>query len=220
MKAKVIHILAAVVLILGICASASAEGDAPSGHEAAFLDMINEARENPLAVAASMGMDPNRILLDFPEMKEILTEGLPPLSFNKSLYEAARAHTADMFDVGYYGYDSPDGRTCEDRITAAGYVPAASGESLGLSGFSNFIDPAESARTIFERMFRDQLDPAGTEQRNILDPGLTHVGVALGTGTLNLGGYTFNAYVVTCDFGRSVEKAGVQLIQLINQARS
>ena len=197
MKVKVFHIIAALFLMLGICPGVWAEDICPSEYETAFLDMINAARENPLAVAASMGMDPDRIILDFPEMQDILTGGLPPLDVDKNLYESARVHTEDMIEEGYYGYDSPDGRTYEDRIRETGYISVATGESLGLSGFSNFIDPAESARTIFERMFRDQLDPAGGEQWNILDPELAHAGIALGAGTLNLGGYTFNAYMIS-----------------------
>ncbi len=225
MKAKIIHIIAAIVLIFGFCVNASAEensleANGLSGYEVAFLDMINEARKNPLAVASSMGMDPDQILADFPELYDILTEGLPPLTFNENLHEAARVHTEDMLEEGYYAHDSLDGRTYDDRIRDVGYLPLLTGESLGLSGFSNFIDPAESVRTMFERMFRDQLDPAGGEQMNILDSELTHVGIAMGAGTLNLGGYTFNAYIITCDFGRSVEVAGMQLFQLINQARS
>ena len=139
--------------MLGICIGVSAEGNGPSEYEVAFLGMINEARENPLATASFLGMDPDQILLDFPELEEILTKGLPPLTFHKNLYEAAKNHTADMFKKGYYAYNSLDGRTYEDRIMATGYVPVAAGESLGLSGFSNFIDPGASARTIFESMF-------------------------------------------------------------------
>ncbi|HPQ43691.1 MAG TPA: CAP domain-containing protein [Syntrophales bacterium] len=219
MKVKGIHIIAVIILVLWFAPSVWAEDIGPSEYETAFLDMINAARENPLAVAASMGMDPNRIVLDFPERRDIITEGLPSLTADKNLYEAARVHTEEMLEEGYYGYDSLDGRTYGDRIRETGYIAVASSESLGLSGFSNFIDPAESARTMFERMFRDQLDPTAGEQWTILDPDLTHVGIALGAGTLNLGGYTFNAYIVTCDFGRSLDRAGMHLIQLINQAR-
>lgn len=220
MKIKVFYTIVVITLLLVPCINASAEGNDLSEFEAAFLSMINEARENPLATAESMGMDPDEILLDFPEMEEILTGGLPPLAFNKNLHEAARMHTEDMLEEGYYAHDSPDGLTYEDRIRDAGYIPVAMGESLGLSGFSNFIDPAESVGTIFERMFRDQLDPAGNEQMNILDPEFTQAGISLGTGALNLGGYIFNVYIVTCDFGRSVEKEEMEFFQLINQARS
>ena len=220
MKSKAIHIILVFALIFGLCITVSAEANDLSEHELAFLELINEARENPLAVASSMGMSPDRILQDFPELQDILTEGLPPLTFNLSLYEAARGHTEDMLENGYYSHDSLDGRTYKDRITATGYLPKAIGESLGLLGFSNFIDPAEAVATMFEKMFRDELDPSSIKQRNILDPDLKHVGIALGTGTLNFGGYIFNIYMVTCDFGSNVEKAGMQLFQLINQART
>lgn len=220
MKSKAIHITLILALIFGLCISASAEANDLSEHELAFLELINEARENPLATASAMGMDPDRILLDFPELKDILTQGLPPLTFNISLYEAATAHTEDMLENNYYSHDSLDGRTYDDRIRETGYHSLATGESLGLLGFSNFIDPAESVRAMFEKMFRDELDPSSIEQRNILDPELTQAGIALGTGTLNLGGYIFNGYIITCDFGSSVGKAGMQLFQLINQARS
>ncbi|MEA2015069.1 MAG: CAP domain-containing protein [Thermodesulfobacteriota bacterium] len=220
MKSKAIHIILVFALIFGLCITVSAEANDLSEHELAFLELINEARENPLVVASSMGLSPDRILEDFPDLKDALTEGLPPLTLNKNLYKAACTHTADMLENSDYSHDSLDGRTYEDRITATGYLPKASGESLGLLGFSNFIDPDEAVRAMFEKMFRDELDPSSIEQRNILDPGLKHVGIALGTGTLNFGGYIFNVYMVTCDFGSSVERAGIQLFQLINQARS
>ena len=79
----------------------------PSPHEEALLALINQARQNPLAVAASMGMDPEKILKDLPELEKILKEGLPPVTFNGNLYEAARAHTQDMFANGYYSHDLP-----------------------------------------------------------------------------------------------------------------
>lgn len=220
MKSKAIHIILLFALVLAFSTNVSAEESELSSHESAFLALINEARENPLAVAISMGMNPDRILKDFPELEDILTQGLSPLTFNMNLYEAARAHTEDMLEMGYYSHDSLDGRTYEERIAAAGYISVATGESLGLLGFSNFIDPDESVSAVFEKMFRDELDPSNTNQRNILNSELAHVGVAIGTGTLNVGADIFNVYLVTCDFGSSVEKAGFQLFQLINQART
>ena len=220
MKTKAIHIIFVFALIFGLCLSVSAEENVLSEHELAFLELINEARANPLETASSMGMRPDRILRDFPEMQDILTEGLPALTYHKNLYEAARAHTEDMFEEGYYSHDSLDGRTYEDRITATGYLPLATGESLGLLGFSNFIDPSESVRAMFEKMFCNELDPSSTEQWNILNPEFTQAGIALGTGTLYLDGYIFNVYMVTCDFGSRADVTGLQLLNLINQARA
>lgn len=220
MKTVILHIILMLGLAISLCTGASAQYGELSVHEIAFLDLINEARENPLAMAASMGMNPEKILQDLPDLKDVLTQGLSPLVFNKSLYQAAGSHTEDMLSKGYYSHDSLDGSTYNDRIASAGYLAVETGESLGLLGFSNFIGPEESVRAVFEKMFRDELDASNTERRNILNPELGHAGIAIGTGTLNLGADIFNVYMVTCDFGATVEKAGIQLFQLINQART
>ena len=213
-------------LTVGLFEHASAGEDIPSQHETALLQWINQARQDPLVVAGSLGMDTDRILEDYPDLEDILTEGLPPLRFNDNLYQAASAHTEDMLANNYYSHDSLDGRTCDDRIVESGYDAAATGESLGMLGFTNFIDPDEAVDLIFENMFRDELNPARTEDRNILDPDLGEVGVALGSAAFRVGGSLFNVYVVTCDFGASVpqdiseELMELQLLQLINQART
>ena len=230
MYSRIIHItLLAVAFILVFSASPSLAQDVSSRHEQDLLHLINQARENPLSVASSLGMDADQILQDFPELKDILINGLPPLSFNENLYAAAGAHTRDMLEHGYYSHTSLDGRTFEERIRASGYVPTATGESLGMLAFFNFIQPAKAVELIFENMFRDELDPARTERRNILAGDLEEVGVAMGTGTLNLSGSLYNVYLATCDFGAGkagkvqesiIREMELQLLQLINQARA
>ena len=220
MRSKIIHIiLLAVAFILAFSVSPSPAQDVPSQHEQDLLQLINEARENPLIVATSLGMDAEQILQDLPELKDILTNGLPPLSFNENLYAAAGAHTRDMLEHGYYSHISLDGRTFEERIRASGYVPTATGESLGMLAFFNFIQPAKAVELIFENMFRDELDPARTERRNILASDLEEAGIALGTGALQLAGSACNVYLVTCDFGFGVGEIEMELLNLINQAR-
>ena len=188
----------------------------PSVIELELLELINQARENPLGVAASFGMDADQILQDFPELEVILTNGLPPLSFNENLYAAASAHTQDMLENNYYSHTSLDGRTYDDRIVEKGYDPLVTGESLGMLAFSNFIEPAEAVALIFESMFRDELDPERTEDRNILDPDLEEAGVAMGTGTLNLSGSLYNVYLATCDFGAPLaEQEGPYLMGVV-----
>ena len=217
---RIIHIiLLAVVLFLAFSVSPCPAQDVPSQHEQDLLQLINEARENPLIVATSLGMDADQILQDLPELRDILIYGLPPLSFNENLYAAASAHTRDMLENGYYSHDSLDGRTYDDRIGEKGYVPTATGESLGMLAFFNFIQPAEAVALIFENMFRYELDPARTERRNILASDLKEAGIALRTGTLVLSGSACNVYLATCDFGSSVRKLELEFFNLINQAR-
>jgi uncharacterized protein YkwD len=198
----------------------SAAAALPSSQDEALLALINQARQNPLAVAASMGMDPEKIVKDLPELEKILREGLPVVTFNGNLYDAARAHTADMFANGYYSHVSPDGRGYDARIRATGYPAAATGESLGMLCFANFIAPSAAVGLIFEYMFRDELDPSRTEKRNILDPGLKEAGVGVDTGVLRLGGALWNVYLATCDFGAVISGPESELLQRINQARA
>ncbi len=60
------RILIAALLLLslfgGACGIVFAAEGVPSAQGEALLALINQARQNPLAVAASMGMDPEKIL--------------------------------------------------------------------------------------------------------------------------------------------------------------
>ena len=224
MNFRMIRILFLVLMLtFGICISSPASENIPSQHELDLLSLINEARENPLAMASSLGMDTDQILKDLPELNDILTEGLPPLTFNQNLYAAASAHTRDMLDNNYYSYTSLDGRTCDDRIIETGYIPVATGESLGMLAFNNFIEPAQAVKDLFENMFVDELDPSRTEKRNILEPELCEAGVSILTGTFNLDGSLWNVYLMTCDFAspdNEMPDIEMALLEMINKARN
>jgi uncharacterized protein YkwD len=215
-------ILFLIAFYAGLCGLASAEEDRAIYFDDEFylLELINEARENPLVMASSLGMDPEQILEDLPELNDILTVGLPPLTFNGDLYSAASAHSRDMLENYYYSHDSLDGRTINDRIIESGYQPAVTGESLGMVAFFNFIQPAEAVRFIFEDMFKDELNPVRTERRNILAPDLQEVGIGFGFGTFEMGGSIYNVYLTACDFATSsISLLELELLELINQAR-
>jgi hypothetical protein len=209
-------LLLSASLFGGASGISSAAAALPSSQDEALLALINQARQNPLAVAASMGMDPEQILKDLPGLEKILNEGLPVITFNGMLYDAARAHTQDMFANSYYSHDSPGGLGYDTRIRASGYPAVATGESLGMLAFANFIDPGDAAKRLFEYMFRDELDPSRTEKRIILDPLMKEAGISVDTGVISLAGAPWNVYLATCDYGNAPE---AKLLQLINQAR-
>ncbi len=187
--------------------------------EQALLGLINQARQNPLETAASLGMDPEKILADFPDLGNLLQQGLSPLTWNENLAQAARVHTDDMFAQSYYSNISPDGRSHEERICETGYPAVESGESLGMILFANFIDPENAVRLTFEYMFQDELDPLRTEKRNILDPCLQDAGVSFQSGALVMGKNRWNVYLSTCDFGSTLSCPEAELYKLVNQAR-
>ncbi len=212
-----------IILILGTFSPAFADADAFRKFELELqlLDRINDARMNPLAAAEAIGLDPDQVLSDLPQLEDLLREGFYPLYFNADLREAASAHTQDMLHQDYYGRVSPDGATPLDRIRSAGYLPEEAGERLGVLGFFNFIDPSEAVDRIFENMFREELDPNRTEPRLILSPRMEEVGIGFDGGALTLKGVRYNVYLVTCDFAKSpVSSLELAFLSLINQARA
>jgi uncharacterized protein YkwD len=215
-------LLFSLSLLLGSFHEGYAGKYAPSDEETVLLELINEARKDPLAMAASLGMDPEAVLRDLPELVDVLTAGLPPLNHDQRLYEAALGHTTEMVAHPYYAHASLDGRTYAERIRETGYAPAGCGESLGMVAFQNLMAPEEAVRIIFESIFLAELDPGTTKARNILNPDWTEAGIALGSGQFTRDGSVLNAYVATLDFGKPVvdmEAVERALLAVINTAR-
>lgn len=202
------------------------EGGEASVAEVLLFDLINEARSNPLDAVASLGLDPEEVLENLPQLADIMTEGLPPLVWDERLYSAAAGHTADMLEGGYYSNQSPDGREVADRIREAGYEAVVARESLGGLTFNNFMDSRAAAEKIFENMFLDELDPAREEPRHILSLYLKDLGVGIDTGKMTVGEKTYSVYLATCDFAaplpepESLEAVEREFLHLINQARA
>ena len=60
-------------------------------------------------------------------------EDKPPvgaLTMDPALQCAARVHSLDMVDRGYFAHDTPEGVTPWDRIESAGYDASARGENI------------------------------------------------------------------------------------------
>jgi len=220
-------IIAIILFSLPLCLGAYQEaypGEVvPSEAETYLFELINEARKDPLGMAASLGMAREAVLHDLPQLKDVLTGGLSPLKFDEKLYEAALGHTDEMIAGIYYAHSSIDGRTYAERIRERGYLAAACGESLGMVAFKNFMAPAEAVRIIFESIFLAELNPETKEERNILNPDMTEAGIVLDSGQFTAGGATLNAYVATLDFGKPVaDMAAIEraLVGMLNAARN
>ncbi len=198
----------------------------PSISEAALLEMINDARKEPLATAASLGFDPSKILEDFPEMKDVLIAGMPALQFNSLLYEAACEHNQDMIDRDYYSSVNPDGKNVDQRFADKGYVSEYSGETLGMLAFANFLPASGATRVFFESMFKDELNPENDYQKNILNENMGDAAVSIKASSKILNGTKFNTYTAVCDFGNKAsvdEKVGKierLLMILVNEFRT
>jgi uncharacterized protein YkwD len=93
-------------------------GFQPTAVEQLFLERLNDARSNPAAYGASIGLNLSGVA------------PAPPLAFNTRLIQAAYRHSLDMFTRHYFDHNTPQGITPLQRIHAAGNPAAAWGESI------------------------------------------------------------------------------------------
>jgi len=145
------------VLSLFACCFFLLGGPADADFESEVIDLVNVERE---------------------------TAGLPPLSYDTSLADAARGHSEDMGLQDYFSHTSLDERTVQDRIEDAGYTWNAYGENIaaGQSTPEHVIDAW-------------MLSPG--HRTNILDPNFCDIGV----GYAYVADSTYRHYW-TQDFGR------------------
>ena len=92
--------------------------------------------------------------------------GLPALSENSKLNQAAALKVADMFGRQYFAHVSPAGDQASDLVTRSGYKYLSVGENLALGNFSDDKDLVEA-----------WMNSPG-HRANILEDGFTEIGVA------------------------------------------
>ena len=92
-------------------------------------------------------------------------QGLPTLTMNSSLSSAARAHSQDMINRGFFNHVNPDGLTPSDRARNVGYNFIALGENI--CGNPS-IDAGHSS-----------LMGSPAHRANILNPSYKEVGIGI-----------------------------------------
>src|SRR4051812_45163133 len=104
----------------------------PSAYDQYFLELVNAARANPAATAASLGIGLN----DGLTAGTISDAPKAPLAFNPSLIAAAQQHSAWMLSSGTFTHTGAGGSSPGDRMTAAGYMFTGSwawGENIAIT---------------------------------------------------------------------------------------
>jgi uncharacterized protein YkwD len=104
--------------------------------------------------------------------------GLSPLSMDESLRSAARAHSRDMAQRGFFAHVDLDGRGLAERLRAAGIVFGYAAENLGWSaGYS----PLDGVAANHAQMMAE-VAPNDGHRRNILNDRLGKVGIGVYSG--------------------------------------
>lgn len=92
--------------------------------------------------------------------------GLPPLSLDPRLKQAAQAHAMDLASNDRISHFGSDGSDPWERVTRAGFEPKVAAENVGTGQLS------------FGEVLREwQLSP--DHKKNLLLPDATHMGVAV-----------------------------------------
>jgi uncharacterized protein YkwD len=93
-------------------------GFPPTAVEQLFLERLNDARANPAAYGAAIGVDLSGVAPS------------QPLAFDTRLIQAARQHSQDMNDRAYFSHITPEGIDPGQRMTAVGFPWLGWGESI------------------------------------------------------------------------------------------
>lgn len=94
--------------------------------EVYLAELVNRARADPMAEGVRVGLDLTEGLTEA-ELARLVPQ--EPLALNAFLTTAARAHSLDMAQRGFFDHINPDGDTPTDRAQAAGYGGTA-GENI------------------------------------------------------------------------------------------
>jgi uncharacterized protein YkwD len=125
-------------------------------------------------------------------------QGLKKLRENPKLRKAAKAHSRNMVEDGFFEHTSPTGSTMVDRIRRSGYVKRGYGWSLGENiawGTGELATPRETMRA--------WMDSPG-HKANILRASFREVGIGINLGApVRLRAAELGA-TYTTDFGRLV----------------
>ena len=101
--------------------------------------------------------------------------GVPPLTWDNSLRDVARAHSADMLVRNYFSHNSPEGRTPHDRIRAGCRYP------LSMTGENIWMGTNYQARDIRQlaHIIVDNWMSSPGHRTNLLHPQFTDIGVGV-----------------------------------------
>jgi uncharacterized protein YkwD len=105
-------------------------GVQPTAAEQLMLEQLNDARADPAAYAAAIGLDLSAVASS------------QPLAWDPLLGQAALGHSQDMNARNYFGHFTPEGVDPGGRIAAAGYAASTYGESIA----AGFLTPADALK--------------------------------------------------------------------------
>lgn len=179
----------------------------PTAYEQYMLELINLARLDPAAEAASDGIALNEGL----SPGTISAAAKQPLAFNPYLIKSAQLHSQWMLDTNIFSHTGSGGTNPGDRMANAGYSFTGSWdweENIALQGTMGTPDIYSFVTQSEKALFVDAGTTTRGHRKNLMNQNFREVGVGIRAGVFS--GY--NAVMITQDFaysGSSVFLTGV-----------
>jgi uncharacterized protein YkwD len=194
-------------------------GYTPEIYELQILQLINQFRARPAAMAENLGLNVAEITAVLPELQPVFLTALPPLDFNGSLYLSANEKISDMLENDYFGYKSPSGITLGDRIWKNGYQAAAwATETLArMSTCDAPVSPECTVPLIFRQMAMSSLRTTGYRDTNLLSEKALDAGFRIiAAESASMGGICGNhVHLTTGDFGAAIMTSAPMIMGLV-----
>lgn len=135
-------------------------------------------------------------------------EGLPKLTSNPILVQAAQTKVDDMFENQYFEHVSPTGISPDKLVLSVGYNYRVTGENLALGDFKD------------EKDLVDAWMASPGHRANILNPDYTEIGISSGLNKFSNRGTT---WISVQEFGKpapNCAKPDAELAQKLEQKKS
>jgi serralysin len=162
----------------------------PTAYDQYMLELINQARANPAAMASKLGIDLNQGL----SAGTISTAAKQPLAFNLDLIDAAHKHSAWMLATDTFSHTGSGGSNPGARMKAEGYTGSSWGENIAITWGSGKV-PSQS---VVDGLENGLFKSAG-HRLNILKDSYKEIGVGIEGGEYK----GSPGVTATQDFGRN-----------------
>jgi serralysin len=162
----------------------------PTAYDQYMLELMNQARANPAAMASKLGIDLNQGL----SAGTISTAAKQPLAFNLDLIDAAHKHSAWMLATDTFSHTGSGGSDPGARMKAEGYAGTTWGENIAIAWGNGKVPSQSTVDGLESGLFKS----AG-HRVNILKDSYKEVGVGVEGGEYK----GSPGVTATQDFGRN-----------------
>ncbi|MDO9525868.1 MAG: CAP domain-containing protein [Gemmobacter sp.] len=168
-----------------------------SAAEQLLMELINRARLDPLLEARRQGIDLNYNLAP----GTLNADARQVLAPSAALALAAESHSQWMLNADVFSHTGQNGSSATQRIQAGGYQLSgswATGENISWTGSTGAINLNSAIVQQHNGLF-----VSSGHRTNILSDTFREIGVAQVEGQFTAGATTYNASMLTENFGRS-----------------